>query len=87
MCYFKCDGLVPSCSYYYVQVFLEVLRLYPPAIGTSRESPSDDFKISGYAIPKETMIMMSFYANQRNPDHWEDPETFDPSRFSPARGK
>ena len=70
-----------------VQVFLEVLRLYPPGVGTSRESPDDNFHLSGYAIPKETMIALSFYANHRNPDNWDDPETFDPSRFSPARGK
>ena len=70
-----------------VQVFLEVLRLYPPGVGTSRESPSDDFHLSGYAIPKGTIIALSFYTNHRNPDHWDDPETFDPSRFSPSRGK
>ena len=70
-----------------MQVFLEVLRLYPPGIGTSRESPADDFCLSGYPIPKGTNIMLNFYANHRNPEHWDDPETFDPNRFSPARGK
>lgn len=70
-----------------MQVFLEALRLYPPAIATSRESPDDDFHLSSYAIPKGTVIMLSFYANHRNPDYWDDPEIFDPSRFSPTRGK
>ena len=70
-----------------VQVFQEVLRLYPPGGGTGRESPSDDFKLSGYTIPKGTRILLSFYTNQRNPEHWEDPEMFDPSRFDPDRGK
>lgn len=70
-----------------MQVFLEVLRLYPPGVGTSRESPSDEFELSGYRIPKGTTIMLSFYANHHHPDHWEDPEAFDPSRFNPDRGK
>ena len=70
-----------------VQVFQEVLRLYPPGVGTSRESPGHGFKLSGYKIPKGTTIAISFYANHHNPDHWEDPESFDPSRFNPDRGK
>ena len=74
-----------TCTH--MQVFLEVLRLYLPGIATSRESPSDDFCLSGYPIPKGTNIILSFYANHQNPDHWDDPETFDPNRFSPVRGK
>jgi cytochrome P450 len=69
------------------QVFLEILRLYPPAVATSRETVSDDLKLSGYTIPKGAMISISYIANQRNPEHWEDPETFDPNRFNPDRGK
>jgi cytochrome P450 len=69
------------------QVFLEILRLYPPAVGTSRETVSDDLKLSGYTIPKGAMISINYIANQRNPEHWEDPETFDPNRFNPDRGK
>ena len=64
-----------------------MLRLYPPAIGTNRQSPSDDFELSGYKIPKGTMLSVEFYANHHNPDNWDDPETFDPSRFDPSRGK
>ena len=70
-----------------LQVFLEILRLYPPAPGTSRETPSDDLKLSGYTIPRGTTIVISYTANHHNPEHWEDPETFDPSRFNPDRGK
>ena len=69
------------------QVLLEILRLYPPAPGTSRETTSDDLKLSGYTIPRGTIITISYTANHYNPEHWDDPETFDPSRFNPDRGK
>ena len=70
-----------------IQVFQEVLSLYPPGVGTLRESPSNGFKLSGYKIPNRTAIAISVYANHHNLDFWEDPESFDPSRFNPDRGK
>ena len=48
---------------------------------------TDDFKLSGYPIPKGTTFLINFYGNHHNPDIWEDPETFDPNRFSPDREK
>lgn len=70
----------------HLQVFKEVLRLYSPAPATLREAP-DDLKLSGYHIPEGTAILVHFHANHHNPDNWENPETFDPSRFSPGREK
>ena len=74
---------------YTLYMFLEVLRLYPPGVGTARETATDDLelKLSGYVIPKGTMISISYFVSNHNPGHWEDPETFDPSRFSPDREK
>ena len=71
----------------FFQVFQEILRLYSPAFGTSREVSTDNFQLSSYALPKGTIIVINFYANHRNPNNWENPEIFNPSRFNPDRGK
>ena len=63
-----------------------MLRLYPPAPATLREAP-DNLNLSGYDIPEGTAILVHFYANHHNPDNWENPEIFDPSRFSQEREK
>ena len=71
----------------FFKVFLETLRLYPPAYATAREVSTDNFQLSSYALPKGTIIGIHFHANHRNPNNWEDPEIFSPSRFDPDRGK
>ena len=76
-----------TCLCVIFQVFLEILRLYPPADATAREVSTDNFQLSSYALPKGTTIFVSYYANHRNPNNWEDPEIFNPSRFNPDRGK
>jgi cytochrome P450 len=67
-----------------LMVFQEALRLYPPAYWIMRSSIEDDV-IDGYRIPGGTMIgVMDCYIHRR-PDIWENPDTFDPWRFSPER--
>lgn len=39
------------------------------------------FFIGGYDIPKGTVVLSNFYAIHRDPHHWKNPESFDPSRF------
>lgn len=38
-----------------------------------------------FTIPKDMIIMAPLWAINRNPDHFPDPETFDPDRFMPGR--
>lgn len=64
------------------QVFEEVLRLYPPGWMTARLSLGED-EIGGYTIPANSEIFLSPYVTQRRPDLWENPDTFDPERFTP----
>lgn len=73
--------------YMYVQVILEVLRFYPPIVSTLRESPSNNYYLASYRIPKGTTIAVSYYANHRNPDFWDDPEIFDPNRFDQSKAE
>jgi len=63
-------------------VLEEALRLYPPAVGFNRKALADD-EVGGYVVPANTLIWLSPYTTHRHPDFWENPEVFDPERFSP----
>jgi cytochrome P450 len=64
------------------RVLEETLRIYPPIWSTSRRSIEAE-TIGGYHIPGGAMIGPSPYAIHRHPDFWENPEGFDPNRFTP----
>jgi cytochrome P450 len=63
-------------------VIQEALRLYPPVWILSRRI-DEDVVIDGMAVKKGTMILVSPFAIHRNPRHWDRPDDFDPTRFSP----
>lgn len=64
----------------------ESMRLYPPVWGLARRAVGDDV-IGGYFVPKGSRLIISAYVTQRHPKLWEEPERFDPGRFSPERSK
>ena len=64
----------------------EVLRLYPPTWLTAR-APLHETWIHGYRIPVGSMVLLSPFVTQRRPDVWEQPERFDPERFTPEHSK
>ena len=66
------------------QVLEESLRFYPPAWLTERKAIQDDV-LNGYHIPAGTTLAITQYVTHRHPDFWENPEVFDPDRFSPER--
>lgn len=66
------------------RVMDEALRLYPPFWMIDRIALQDDV-ICGVPVPAGTLVVPYIYGTHRNPEIWEDPETFDPSRFEPAR--
>ncbi len=68
---------------YTQMVFKEALRLYPPVWGVPRIAVEDD-EIGGYVIPEESRVLVSPYLAHRDPEMWNDPEAFDPDRFSAA---
>lgn len=40
-----------------------------------------DVKANGYTIPKDTFVFSMLYYIMRDPQHWEEPNRFNPSRF------
>jgi cytochrome P450 len=68
---------------YLDQVMDESLRLYPPIHLGSRVAAAD-LEFGGYAIPAGSRVLYSIYLTHRHPDHWPQPEHFDPDRFAPG---
>jgi cytochrome P450 len=65
-------------------VVQESMRLYPPAWGVPRQAIADD-EIGGYRLPAGTIVAIGTWVTHRHPDFWEEPERFDPTRFTAAR--
>jgi cytochrome P450 len=65
-------------------IFEEALRMYPPAWILGRRALVDD-EIGGRRIPKGSVVAVSPYLLHRNTAFWEEPERFDPERFTAAR--
>ncbi|KAE8610091.1 hypothetical protein XENTR_v10012011 [Xenopus tropicalis] len=60
----------------------ESLRLYPPVPGIARQLTQPITFCDGRSLPKDSMVLLSLYAINRCSSIWEDPEVFDPMRFS-----
>jgi len=71
---------------YLKQVVQESMRLYPPVWGISRRA-EQDAEFGGYRIPKDAYVVILPYTLHRHPDWWQEPERFDPARFSATRSE
>ena len=65
-------------------VIEESMRLYPPAWATNREAYRND-EIGGMHVPARSSVLVSPFLTHRHPEFWEDPEAFEPLRFSAER--
>ena len=65
-------------------VIEESMRLYPPAWALGRHALQDD-EIGGYTIPRGAYVLVFQYETHRHPAFWEQPDVFDPERFSAER--
>jgi cytochrome P450 len=66
------------------QVLKESMRVYPPVPMMSRQCVADA-RIDGHDVKAGTSIILPIYAIHRHARRWEDPNVFDPDRFSPER--
>jgi cytochrome P450 len=71
---------------YLGMILAETMRLYPPAWAIPRRPLADD-EIRGYRIPAGCTVLVSPYVSHRHPDFWQNPEGFDPERFTPDAAK
>jgi len=69
---------------YALMVFEESMRLYPPAWIIGRRALNADRFGETHILPG-TVIAISPYTLHRHPEFWDQPEVFDPLRFSAER--
>ncbi|XP_033008095.1 cytochrome P450 4B1-like isoform X3 [Lacerta agilis] len=65
----------------------ESLRLYPPIPLIARELTSPVTFADGRTVPKGFRTALDVYGLHRNPEVWDNPEEFDPLRFSTENSK
>jgi cytochrome P450 len=86
------DGRVPTIDdlpnlKYVSMVIDETMRLYPPLFVLPR-TPIEGEMIGGYYIPSgSTFLALCPYVTHRHTDFWDNPEGFEPERFTPERVK
>ncbi|XP_006887285.1 PREDICTED: uncharacterized protein LOC102855481 [Elephantulus edwardii] len=66
---------------YLDMVVAETLRLYPPAFRFTREAAKDS-ELLGQRIPAGAVLEVAVGALHHDPEHWPQPEVFDPERFT-----
>lgn len=76
---------IPKLTYTKM-VLEEAMRLFPPAWAFERQALEED-QVQGYRVPKGAIIGVCTYTMHRHPRYWENPEGFDPTRFSPEKSE
>ncbi|WP_375413648.1 cytochrome P450 [uncultured Bradyrhizobium sp.] len=61
--------------------FKEAMRMKPPVPSIPRRAMRD-FTFKGFAIPAGTLVSTNPLFTHHMPEHWPDPERFDPMRFT-----
>ncbi|XP_038902744.1 cytochrome P450 81Q32-like [Benincasa hispida] len=84
------EGLVNEAdlsSLNYLQgIITETLRLNPAAPLLVPHCASEDCKIGGYDVPRDTIVLINAWAIHRDLSLWEDAASFKPERYENAVG-
>jgi cytochrome P450 len=67
------------------RVVEEAMRLFPAAPGLSSRRARADDELGGVRIRKGTVVSILPWVLHRHERLWDDPEAFDPDRFTPER--
>ncbi|KAK2640248.1 hypothetical protein Ddye_028043 [Dipteronia dyeriana] len=62
-------------------VIKETLRLHPPGPLLAPRVCGEKCEIKGFDIPNKTRVFVNAWAIGRDPEYWNDPESFIPERF------
>ena len=73
-----------SALRYTDRVVKEAMRLYPPVWALVR-NPIKDCEIGGYRVPAGATVLMSPWVMHRDPQHYDEPERFNPDRWLDER--
>lgn len=66
----------------YLQAIVkETYRLHPPGPLLVPRKANTDVNIFDYVIPKDAQVLVNVWAIGRDPDSWENPNSFIPERF------
>ncbi|KAI0492757.1 hypothetical protein KFK09_027033 [Dendrobium nobile] len=66
---------------YLKMIIKETLRLHPPLPLLIPRICNKETKLLGFTIPSKSWVVVNAWAIGRDPDYWENPESFNPDRF------
>ncbi len=71
---------------YASMVVSESMRLFPPVWAFERQAIDNDV-VGGFEVPAKSMVAISPFLLHRHRRYWDNPEGFDPERFSPQNSE
>ncbi|KAL3820970.1 hypothetical protein ACJIZ3_006875 [Penstemon smallii] len=74
------ESCLSKCQYFQACI-KETLRLHTPGPFGIPHRAIETCTLNNYKIPKDTVVLVNFWAIHLDPDNWEDPESFKPDRF------
>ena len=78
----QADVTNPDALPYCKGILLETLRLYPPAIFTSRTLEKPLTLSGGLTLPPDSYLLIPIWTIQRMEEHFEHPNDFHPDRWA-----
>ncbi|PRY82562.1 cytochrome P450 [Alkalibacterium olivapovliticus] len=67
---------------YYLHMFIQEIRRYYPFFPFNGAITRKDFEWNGYSFDKDTLVLLDFYGTNHDSRIWDEPDNFDPERFS-----